>query len=175
MHAFLLLLTMTMQLAHNYLQSSVHHICLVWFGLLLIIILYSVHFVTVCSASSGVLINSAIFSYPGLLLTLIPVPGKTRSEMSATKVITYLTVLTVNLVLAEHGGDEFKKWPVKPGGWVQATKGEVWPKPKVSKPQEEFLVLRSNSFRFEVRTRYLFIFCSKNLRNVNCKILKFES
>jgi len=70
--------------------------------------------------------------------------------MSATKVITYLTILTVNLVLAEHGGDEFKNWPVKPGAWVQATKGEVWPKPKVSKPQQEFLVLRSNSFRFEV-------------------------
>ena len=72
-------------------------------------------------------------------------------EMQVTKVIRYLTILTVSSVLAEHGGDEFKNWPVKPGPWVQQTKGEVWPKPKSSKPQQEFLVLRSNSFRFEVR------------------------
>ena len=77
-----------------------------------------------------------------------------KNEMSTTNVIIYLTILIVSLARAEHGGDEFKKWPVKPGGWVQATKGEVWPKPKVSKPQQEFFVLRSNSFRFEVR-RYL--------------------
>ena len=72
-------------------------------------------------------------------------------EMRVAKLIRYLTILTVSLVKAEHGGDEFKNWPVKPGPWVQPTKGEVWPKPKVSKPQQEFLVLRSNSFRFEVR------------------------
>ena len=73
-------------------------------------------------------------------------------EMQVAKVITYLTILTVSLAQAEHGGDEFKNWPVKPGPWVQPTQGEVWPKPKVSKPQQEFLVLRSNSFRFEVRS-----------------------
>ena len=75
--------------------------------------------------------------------------------MSKSQVITCLTIVTVSLAAAEHGGDEFKNWPVKPGAWVQATKGEVWPKPKVSKPQQEFLVLRSNSFRFDVRTHQI--------------------
>jgi len=67
--------------------------------------------------------------------------------------ITLLTVLTTKLTLSEHGGDEFKNWPVKPGPWVQATRGEAWPRPKVSKPQQEFFVLRSNSFRFEVTSQ----------------------
>ena len=25
----------------------------------------------------------------------------------------------------QHGGDQFKNWPVKPGPWVEGTKGEV--------------------------------------------------
>ena len=86
-----------------------------------------------------------------LVVTLITFQAKMSGEMRVAKLIRYLTILTVSLVKAEHGGDEFKNWPVKPGPWVQATRGEVWPKPKVSKPQQEFFVLRSNSFRFEVR------------------------
>ena len=38
----------------------------------------------------------------------------------------------------------------RPGPWVEATKGEVWPKPKVQKSQQEFFSVRSNNFKFEV-------------------------
>ena len=38
----------------------------------------------------------------------------------------------------------------RPGPWVEATKGEIWPKPKVQKSQPEFFSLRSSSFAFEV-------------------------
>ena len=75
---------------------------------------------------------------------------KSRNVNKCLTVVTTLVTVKVNFALAEHGGDEFKNWPVKPGPWVQATKGEVWPKPKVSKPQQEFLVLRSNNFKFQV-------------------------
>jgi len=51
---------------------------------------------------------------------------------------------------AEHGGDEFKNWPERHGAWVESTQGEVWPHPREQISQEEFLVLRSNSFRFQV-------------------------
>merc|ERR1719158_2216240 len=51
---------------------------------------------------------------------------------------------------AEHGGDEFKNWPERHGAWVESTQGEVWPQPREQTSQEEFLVLRSNSFRFQV-------------------------
>jgi len=48
MYALVFLMIMTMQLIYNCLQSTVRHMCLVWFGLLLIIILYLVHFASVC-------------------------------------------------------------------------------------------------------------------------------
>ena len=38
----------------------------------------------------------------------------------------------------------------RPGPWVEGTKGEVWPRPKVQKSQQEFFSVRSNSFKFEV-------------------------
>jgi len=54
---------------------------------------------------------------------------------------------------AEHGGDEFKNWPVRPGPWVESTKGEIWPKPKVQKSQPEFFSVRSSSLKFEVTSQ----------------------
>jgi len=68
---------------------------------------------------------------------------------------TLLLSLSVIIRVSEgqtHGGDEFKNWPVKPGPWVQQTRGEVWPKPKVQKPQADFLALRPNNFRFEIES-----------------------
>ena len=102
-------------------------------------------------------------------------------------------------VVAEHGGDEFKTWPVRPGRWVEEShvtftpplkhkmsyfhfcnvrfqggkpkslnfssprddalppllllpclQGEIWPKPAEQRSVEEFLVLRSSNFRFQV-------------------------
>lgn len=62
--------------------------------------------------------------------------------------------LTAALAWAQtHGGDEFKNWPERPGPWVQATRGEVWPKPKVQKPQETFLALKPSAFKFEVTSQ----------------------
>jgi len=58
-------------------------------------------------------------------------------------------------VSAEHGGDEFKNWPERHGEWVQQTHGEVWPKPQQQTSQDDFLVLRSNSFRFEISSESL--------------------
>jgi len=49
-------------------------------------------------------------------------------------------------------GDQFKNWPVSTGPWVHPTRGEVWPKPKVQKPEEEFLALREKDFRFEIKS-----------------------
>ena len=46
---------------------------------------------------------------------------------------------------------------VRPGPWVESTKGEIWPKPKVQKSQPEFFSVRSNSLKFEVRMLKRFI------------------
>ena len=90
-------------------------------------------------------------------------------------ILLSLSVL-VSRSSAEHGGDEFKNWPVKyeiyfvvielrsfeiclylhifrPGPWVESTKGEIWPKPKVQKSQPEFFSVRSSSLKFEVRKK----------------------
>merc|ERR1719275_129601 len=64
-------------------------------------------------------------------------------------------------VSSEHGGDEFKTWPVKAGAWVEQSHGKIWPAPKEQKSVEEFLVLRSNSFRFEVTPSPLIIFINR--------------
>ena len=116
-----------------------------------------------------------------------------------------------NQVASEHGGDEFKTWPVKAGAWVEQShvsrfynyhvlfgwivtphviipqyhplvnklrdffatnwavsglwkpnndcktsfQGKIWPAPKEQKSVEEFLVLRSNSFRFQVYSPFI--------------------
>lgn len=41
----------------------------------------------------------------------------------------------------------------RPGPWVESTKGEIWPKPKVQKSQPEFFSVRSSSLKFEVRKK----------------------
>jgi len=65
--------------------------------------------------------------------------------------VVQLTIVLAAVCMGEqHGDDEFKNWPVKPGPWVQQTRGEVWPKPKVQKLQTDFMVLKDNSFRFEI-------------------------
>jgi len=65
------------------------------------------------------------------------------------RLLWLLSICTISTA-QQHGGDEFKNWPVKPGPWVQQTRGEVWPKPKAQKPQRDFLALREKSFRFEI-------------------------
>jgi len=60
------------------------------------------------------------------------------------------TITFLAKVNSEHGGDEFKTWPVKAGAWVEQSHGKIWPAPQEQKSVEEFLVLRSNSFRFQI-------------------------
>lgn len=66
-----------------------------------------------------------------------------------------LLLSLISQVGAEHGGDEFKTWPVKPGTWVDQTHGEIWPKPKEQRSEQSFLVLRSSSFKFKVTSERL--------------------
>lgn len=65
--------------------------------------------------------------------------------------VSLVTLSHINSVSSvEHGGDEFKTWPVKPGGWVEPTQGEVWPKPREQRSQPEYFVVRQKEFRFVV-------------------------
>jgi hexosaminidase len=40
---------------------------------------------------------------------------------------------------------------INPGPVVQATKGEVWPKPQQQEKSQDFFVIRPHTFSFEVR------------------------
>ncbi|XP_023335137.1 beta-hexosaminidase subunit alpha [Eurytemora carolleeae] len=66
-----------------------------------------------------------------------------------------LGLFAVQSISQEHGGDEFKNWPERPGAWVQQTRGEVWPKPKLQKQQSDFFLLRSSVFRFEIGSSHI--------------------
>jgi len=40
--------------------------------------------------------------------------------------------------------------PDRPGAWVESTHGEIWPRPKVQRPQDEYFHLSKDSFRFQI-------------------------
>ena len=48
-------------------------------------------------------------------------------------------------------GDMFRPRPVSSGPWVNATKGEVWPKPQMEIKLTDVLQIRPENFKFEVR------------------------
>ena len=48
-------------------------------------------------------------------------------------------------------GNVFKPKPLKPGPWVNMTRGKIWPKPKYQHTNSTFLVLDINKFRISVR------------------------
>ena len=57
----------------------------------------------------------------------------------------------------------------RPGPWVESTKGEIWPKPKVQKLQQEFFSLRSSSLKFEVRKKRINISFMQITLKVKCQ------
>ena len=57
----------------------------------------------------------------------------------------------------------------RPGPWVESTKGEIWPKPKVQKLQQEFFSLRSSSLKFEVRKKRINISFMQISLKVKCQ------
>ena len=58
-----------------------------------------------------------------------------------------------NIEICEILRDLFLSSFYRPGPWVESTKGEIWPKPKVQKSQPEFFSVRSSSLKFEVRKK----------------------
>lgn len=77
-----------------------------------------------------------------------------QREMMLLKIVTLSWLLP--LITAQSvGGDVFKHErflnPGAVGPWVKATKGEVWPKPKVVKYRgSNYSVVEPNNFMFKV-------------------------
>ena len=45
----------------------------------------------------------------------------------------------------------FKPTPIRSGPWIQMTKGEVWPKPKLQVKKNQALLVESLELQYEVR------------------------
>ena len=45
----------------------------------------------------------------------------------------------------------FKPSPIRSGPWIQMTKGEVWPKPKLQVKKNQVLLVESLDLHYEVR------------------------
>ena len=63
-----------------------------------------------------------------------------------------LIIFVLSALLSVDGrGDDFKPAPGRPGPWVAASKGEVWPKPAFQQKVEEFFQVDPSVFQFQVR------------------------
>lgn len=70
--------------------------------------------------------------------------------------IFFILVLVVSLVSGDSGGDFFKTRtfinPGRPGPWIQATRGQVWPKPQmINNRGKNYSVIHPGEFIFKVR------------------------
>ena len=85
-------------------------------------------------------------------------PGQSSLEMVETNLVGSQSggaIISIYISPDFYFISSFSDSSTRSGSWVQATEGEVWPKPKYQNYQSDFFVIKPNNFKFEVGLFYI--------------------